>query len=365
MDGVEQLNNILVIGMTNRIDMIDEALLRPGRLEVHMEIGLPDEKGRQQILRIHTAKMRENKVLDKDVDINELATLTKNFSGAEISGLVKSAASFAFNRHVKVGTLASVAPDVESMKVRREDFLAALDEVKPSFGVAEDELSQCVVNGIIPFSEDIERILSDGQLFIDQVKNSTRTPLLSVLLHGKWYDASSRHSYQLVFLGPLGSGKTALAATIAMNSEFPFIKLISPENMVGYSEAAKVAAINKIFTDAYRSPLSVIVVDNIERLLEWSPIGMRFSNSILQTLLVLLQKRPPKQHRLLILATTSQLSVLKQMDMSDIFDADLYVPPIESLTSIDHVIQVSYLSIAYQKGEKEYSYICLLDHGII
>jgi vesicle-fusing ATPase len=58
LDGVEQLNNILVIGMTNRLDMIDEALLRPGRLEVHMEIGLPDEKGRLQIMKIHTSKVR-------------------------------------------------------------------------------------------------------------------------------------------------------------------------------------------------------------------------------------------------------------------------------------------------------------------
>jgi vesicle-fusing ATPase len=102
MDGVDQLNNILIIGMTNRIDMIDEALLRPGRLEVHMEISLPDEAGRVQILNIHTAKMRKNGVMDSDVDLMELGALTKNFSGAEILGLIKSATSFAFNRHVKV-----------------------------------------------------------------------------------------------------------------------------------------------------------------------------------------------------------------------------------------------------------------------
>jgi vesicle-fusing ATPase len=102
MDGVDQLNNILIIGMTNRLDMIDEALLRPGRLEIHMEIHLPDENGRVQILNVHTTKMRKFDLLDKDVDISELATLTKNFSGAEIAGLIKSASSFAFNRHVKV-----------------------------------------------------------------------------------------------------------------------------------------------------------------------------------------------------------------------------------------------------------------------
>lgn len=86
MDGVDQLNNILIIGMTNRLDMIDEALLRPGRLEIHMEINLPDENGRVQILNVHTSKMRQFELLEKDVDLKELASMTKNFSGAEIAG---------------------------------------------------------------------------------------------------------------------------------------------------------------------------------------------------------------------------------------------------------------------------------------
>ncbi|KAJ1537693.1 transport between ER and Golgi ATPase protein, partial [Cladochytrium tenue] len=123
MDGVEPLNNILVIGMTNRLDMIDEALLRPGRMEIKMEISLPDENGRLQIL-----NMRANNLLERDVDLMELASLTKNFSGAEIAGLVKAASSWSFNRHVKVGTVAGVSEDYERMKVNRDDFLSALDE---------------------------------------------------------------------------------------------------------------------------------------------------------------------------------------------------------------------------------------------
>lgn len=122
-----------------------------------------------------------------------------------------------------------------------------------------------------------QRILGDGQLFIEQVRNSKRTPLVSVLLHG-----------------PAGSGKTALAATIAMASEFPFIKLISPESMVGYSESAKVSHISRVFMDAYKSPYSVVLVDCIERILDWVPIGPRFSNNVLQALLVLFKKPPPK-----------------------------------------------------------------------
>ncbi|KAI8085172.1 P-loop containing nucleoside triphosphate hydrolase protein [Halteromyces radiatus] len=322
MDGVEQLNNILIIGMTNRKDMIDEALLRPGRLEVHMEVGLPDENGRQQILKIHTAKMRESKILDQDVSISELAELTKNYSGAEISGVVKAASSYAFSRHIKVGTVAGVAPDVENMKVNMSDFLSALEEVPPAFGVSEAELQQLVQNGIIPFARHIDSILKDGVLYVDQVRQSAHTPMVSILLHGA-----------------AGSGKSALAATMAIESAFPFIKLISPETMVGMTENAKINEINKVFNDSYKSPLSVIVIDNIERLLDWVDIGPRFSNAILQALLVLLKKPPPKDRRLLIIATTSQRSILKQMDMIDAFASEIQVPTITSLSEIDIVLQ--------------------------
>ncbi|KAI9100516.1 P-loop containing nucleoside triphosphate hydrolase protein [Phlyctochytrium arcticum] len=322
MDGVEQLNNILIIGMTNRLDMIDEALLRPGRLEIHMEIQLPDEKGRLQILNVHTTRMRTHNLLESDVDLLELAQMTKNFSGAEIAGLIKSASSFSFNRHIKIGATAAVDQDYDKLKISRADFMNALEEVHPAFGVSETELKQCVANGVIRYGNHIDRILSDGQLFVEQVRTSKRTPLVSVLLHG-----------------PSGSGKTALAATIATASDFPFIKLISPESMIGFSEQAKMNHISKIFGDAHRSEFSVIVIDAIERILDWVAIGPRFSNIVLQTLLVLLTKVPPKGHRLLILATTSQRHVLQQMDLSEVFNASVYVPNITDLSSIDVVLQ--------------------------
>lgn len=136
--------------------MIDDALLRPGRFEIHIEISLPDEAGRVQILNIHTSKMKENKVMGPDVDVNELASLTKNFSGAELQGLVRSATTFAFNRHIKVGTMAGIADDVSDMQITRADFLSALEEVHAAFGVSEEELSTVVDNGIIHYSPDIE-----------------------------------------------------------------------------------------------------------------------------------------------------------------------------------------------------------------
>ncbi|XP_006456762.1 hypothetical protein AGABI2DRAFT_188589 [Agaricus bisporus var. bisporus H97] len=322
MDGVDQLNNILIIGMTNRIDMIDEALLRPGRLEVHMEISLPDEHGRLQILNIHTHKMRTNRVMDDDVDLNLLAGLTKNFSGAEIGGLIKSATSFAFNRHVKVGTMAGLSDDVENLKVNMQDFMSALSEVHPAFGVSEDELDQVVQNGIIHFDKVVDDLLRSGRLLVEQVRVSQRTPLVSVLLHG-----------------PPGSGKTALAASVAQASEYPFIKLISPDRMVGYTETQKVQAITKTFSDSYKSPLSLVVVDNIERLIDWTPMGARFSNPVLQTLLVLFARRPPKGRRLLIIATSSLRPEMNDLGLANIFDSELRVPPITTIAALDHVLR--------------------------
>lgn len=321
LDGVEQLNNILLIGMTNRKDMIDDALLRPGRLEVHVEISLPDEQGRQQILKIHTDKMRNNGRLEDDVDISDLAARTKNFSGAEINGLVKAAASYAFERHTKVGGMVPKAEDIQDIKVSHADFLRALDDVKPAFGVSEAELEAAVAGGIIPFSPHIDRIRGDGRLYADQIMDSD-TRLLSVLLHG-----------------PRHSGKTALAADIGLNSEFPFAKLVRADDMLGMSEQSKIDHLRRVFNDAYKSPVSLIILDEIEAMIEWSPIGPRFQNSVLVAIYVLTKKIPPKDRRLLILGTTSQRGVFSQLNLS--FTRELAVPAISDFKQLSVVLSTS------------------------
>jgi len=127
IDGVNSLNNILVIGMTNRKDLLDEAILRPGRFECHIEVGLPNEHGRVQIFNIHTKKMRQNKLLDSDVIIEELAHRTKNYTGAEIAGLVQSANTFGFNRVHDVMDFSKTEIKLgEDHKITLDDFNNAL-----------------------------------------------------------------------------------------------------------------------------------------------------------------------------------------------------------------------------------------------
>ncbi|XP_035764749.1 vesicle-fusing ATPase-like [Neolamprologus brichardi] len=312
IDGVEQLNNILVIGYTTRghcLYFLFRFILQ----------GLPDETGRIQILNIHTARMRDNKLLASDVDVKELAVETKNYSGAELEGLVRAAQSTAMNRHIKASNTVEVNMETaEKLQVSRIDFMASLNnDIKPAFGTNQEDYASYIMNGIIRWGDPVSAALEDGELLVQQTKNSDRTPLVSVLLEG-----------------PPNSGKTALAAKISEDSQFPFIKICSPDKMIGHSEIAKCQAIKKIFEDAYKSQLSCVVVDDIERLLDYVPIGPRFSNMVLQALLVLLKKPPPKGRKLLIIGTTSRKDVLQEMEMLDAFSTTIHIPNISKVEQL-------------------------------
>ncbi|XWS15741.1 hypothetical protein CRYUN_Cryun34aG0027800 [Craigia yunnanensis] len=312
IDGVESLNNVLLIGMTNRKDLLDEALLRPGRLEVQVEISLPDENGRLQILQIHTNKMKENSFLAADVNLQELAARTKNYSGAELEGVVKSAVSFALNRQVSMDDLTKPV-DEENIKVTMDDFLNALFEIVPAFGASTDDLERCRLNGMVDCGDRHKHIYQRAMLLVEQVKVSKGSPLVTCLLEGS-----------------SGSGKTALAATVGIDSDFPYVKIVSAETMIGLHESTKCAQIVKVFEDAYKSPLSIIILDDIERLLEYVAIGPRFSNIISQTLLVLLKRLPPKGKKLLVIGTTSEVGFLDSVGICDAFSITYHLPALKT-----------------------------------
>ncbi|TYK30894.1 vesicle-fusing ATPase [Cucumis melo var. makuwa] len=312
IDGVESLNNVLLIGMTNRKDLLDEALLRPGRLEVQVEISLPDENGRLQILQIHTNKMKENSFIAPDVNLREIAARTKNYSGAEIEGVVKSAVSYALNRQLSLDDLTKPV-DEENIKVTMDDFLNAVQEIIPAFGASTDDLERCRLNGMVDCGGRHKHIYERAMLLVEQVKVSKGSPLVTCLLEG-----------------PSGSGKTAMAATVGIDSEFPYVKIISAESMIGLLESTKCAQIVKVFEDAYKSPLSIIILDDIERLLEYVAIGPRFSNLMSQALMVLLKRLPPKGKKLLVIGTTSEVGFLDSVGICDAFSVTYHVPTLKT-----------------------------------
>ncbi|KAF4656502.1 hypothetical protein FOL47_008893 [Perkinsus chesapeaki] len=323
IDGVDSLDNILLIGMTNRLDMIDEALLRPGRLEVHVEIGLPDEEGRNEIFNIHTKQMREHGYLGSDVSIPHLAHVTQNYSGAEIAGVVRSAASQAFNREVNLNTISTgeiKTKNLEEIKVTANDFELALQEVKPAFGQDTVDLDSCIKYDIVPFCPEVTENISDMDHIINELKSPSGT---------------SQQVVSVLLTGPKGSGKTALAAYMAKKSDFPFVRVVSPEKFVGYGEHGKVTQLAKTFDDAYKSKYACIILDDIETLCEYVRIGPRFSNSVLQALKVLVTKQHPKPDRkLLIIATTASSDFVRFTELEDAFSLHMEVPMVSTPAAV-------------------------------
>ena len=114
--------------------------------------------------------MKSNKKLFKDVDISKLAFLTKNFSGAEIEGVVRAAQSCALNRLVKADGTVTVDEDAaDNLRVTMEDFHHALDnDIKPALGSSQDQLETFNMGGIIEWSPMVENILKDGKRCVDQ-----------------------------------------------------------------------------------------------------------------------------------------------------------------------------------------------------
>eukprot|EP00768_Dysnectes_brevis_P001762 gnl/Dysnectes_brevis/1495_a1693_1697.p1 GENE.gnl/Dysnectes_brevis/1495_a1693_1697~~gnl/Dysnectes_brevis/1495_a1693_1697.p1 ORF type:complete len:741 (-),score=263.99 gnl/Dysnectes_brevis/1495_a1693_1697:120-2342(-) len=319
MDGVEALDNLLIIGMTNRKDLIDSALLRPGRFEVHLEISLPDRDGRHQILRIHTASMRESGSLSPDVDLPALAERTKNFSGAELAGLVRSAASFALAGLVDPAQIAQLDKiDPESIVVTQECFEGALKEVRPDYGRDQLDLGAMSPLGFIPVGKSIS-ILDDIMGHIAMVQKSA-VRLGTLLLHGQ-----------------PGSGKTAILSHVIQSCNFDYVKLISAQDLIlkSIGDVGKVAIISKAFEDAYKVPEALIILDGLEQIIQWSRVGARYSNVILQSLLALLKRSPPAGRRLVVIGTVSQYSQLRMLGMTDVFDRRVRIPQLSPADALE------------------------------
>ncbi|KAF7684772.1 Vesicle-fusing ATPase [Astathelohania contejeani] len=301
MDGVEALDNVLVIGMTNRLDLIDKALLRPGRFEIHIEISLPDEESRFEIFTIHTKEIAKNKMLAEDVNLHEMARMTRNYTGAEITALVKSAVSYALERKAhgeNKGEKLTLVGDESDISVSMSDFMMALEEVKPAFGCNEEDFKS--FNRVyyeLPF---FIKAYDVGRSFINKMKKTNL------------YNTSS-----LLYYGKPGVGKTTLAVKVALDAGFTFVKMICPRDMVGLSDFEKVHFIKDRFMDAYKSEESIIILDDIESLIDYVSIGPRFSNSILQALKIFIKSE--EKNKLFVIGTTSDVDILKECGIYDCF----------------------------------------------
>lgn len=333
-DGFDSPQNFIVVGTTNRRDMIDPALLRPGRMEVQLEISLPDERGRQEILKIHTSEMSKHDRLSPDVDFEQLSILTKNYSGAELEGLVKSASSLSIAEGFKLLSSTSQSQSqaqgqdaygaartngilevkreidgtIKPIKVSMNHFEKAMNDIIPAFGSKEigfsdDDMTLTELKQeLISWSDDCDILLNDLSNHLNQFKmNTTSQLIMTTLLHGDQ-----------------GSGRTTISKFIALSGQFPFIKNLTAQAMAHLSSNAKIQRVIDTFEDSYKSPSSIIILDGIERLIDYIPLGHRFNVEMVNILSTYLIKSPPENCKLMILTTcnTTTLPLLENLALT-------------------------------------------------
>jgi transitional endoplasmic reticulum ATPase len=258
MDGLTGRGNLIVIGATNRPEALDPALRRPGRFDREIEIGVPDKKGRFEILQIHTRGMP----LSKDVDLKKLSEMSHGYTGADLSALGRETAMKALRRYLPEINLEDerVPPKVlEKMEVRMEDFLNAYREVTPT-AMREVYIEIPTVRWT-----DIGGLKDVKEELMEAVEWPLKTP-------GVFKRIGIRAPKGILLYGPPGCGKTLLGRAVATESEANFITIKGPEifsKWVGESEKA----IREVFRKARMSSPTVIFFDEFDSLVPGRGMG--------------------------------------------------------------------------------------------
>ncbi|HEX7750986.1 MAG TPA: CDC48 family AAA ATPase [Novosphingobium sp.] len=251
MDGLHARSNLVVIAATNRPDAIDEALRRPGRFDREIVIGVPDEKGRREILGIHTRGMP----LAEGVDLTELARTTHGFVGADLAALTREAAIEAVRRIMPQLDLEAqtIPPAVlESLSVTREDFLEALKRVQPS--AMREVMVQVPTIGWADIGG-----LDEAQLTL---REGVELPLKNP---EAFHRLGIRPAKGFLLYGPPGTGKTLLAKAVAKEAEANFIAIKSSDLLSKwYGESEQQIA--RLFARARQVAPCVIFIDEIDSL---------------------------------------------------------------------------------------------------
>lgn len=259
MDGLEPRQNLVVIAATNRPEAIDEALRRPGRFDREIVVGVPDEKGRREILGIHTRGMP----LNPAVNLDELARQTYGFVGADLAALTREAALEAVRRIMpKLNLEDDTIPTevLDALSVEPSDFINALKRVQPSamreVMVETPSVSWDDVGGL-----DAAR---------DRLKEGVELPL-------KHPDAFRRLGIRpakgFLLYGPPGTGKTLLAKATARESQANFIATKSSDLLSKwYGESEQQIA--RLFARARQVAPTIIFIDELDSLVPARGAGL-------------------------------------------------------------------------------------------
>lgn len=272
MDGLKSRGKVIVIGATNRVNAIDQALRRPGRFDREIEVGVPGKKGRRTILGIHTRGMP----LTKTVNLDEIASITHGFVGADLEALTKEAAMNVLRNNlnkIKLDEERIPKEILDKLVVNQDDFLDALKVVRPS------AMREVLV--------EIPNITWEDVGGLDSVKRELKEAVEWPLKYPESFQRMGiRPSRGILLYGPPGTGKTLLAKAVAKESEANFIQVKGPELLsmwVGKSEEG----MRKVFERARQVAPCIIFFDEIDSLAgkRGAEVGTKVTERVLNQML--------------------------------------------------------------------------------
>lgn len=312
MDGLNDRGNVIVLGATNRPDSVDPALRRPGRFDREVEISVPNDDGRYEILQIHTRGMP----IAEEVDLKELASELHGYTGADIKSLCREAALKAIRRYlpeIDLETERIPSEVLQSMEIKLIDFYDALHEVVPTamreFYVERPKVFWKDVGGL----DDVKRVLNDN--LIVAMKEPAKFTKLGI-----------RPPKGALIYGPPGCGKTLLARALATESGANMISVRGPEILskwLGESEKA----IREIFRKAKTSSPCVVIFDELDSLARLKSGEDRGAGeTILSQLLTEMEEGTSS--RVVVVGITNRPDLIDNSVLrTGRLDLTLYVPP--------------------------------------
>ncbi|ESQ24866.1 MAG: AAA family ATPase, CDC48 subfamily [uncultured Acidilobus sp. JCHS] len=322
MDGLEARGQVIVIGATNRPNALDPALRRPGRFDREIEVPMPDKQGRLEILQIHTRHMP----LSDDVNLEELAEMTKGYTGADLAALAREAAMHALRRYlpeIDIEQERIPAEVLEKMVVTKADFLAAFKEITPS-GLREIEVEVPEVHwddigGLENVKQELREVVEWPLRYPNTFKRLGIEPPRGILL-----------------FGPPGTGKTLLAKAVATESGANFIAIRGPELLskwVGESEKA----VREVFRRARQYAPAVVFFDEIEAIasLRGSDVETDVTERVVSQLLTEIDGITGLENVVVIAATNRPDLVDPALLRPGRLEKLIYVPPPDEKGRLD------------------------------
>ncbi len=251
MDGLESRGEVIVIGATNIPNSIDPALRRPGRFDREIAISIPDQRGRLQILDIHTRGMP----LAQDVSLDKLAQITHGFVGADLEALCREAAMNALRRLMpNIDYQLDEIPydSLLKLEVTMNDFREALKEVEPS--------------AIREVFVEIPDVRWEDVGGLEEIKQKLVEAVVWPLKYADLFQqANTKPAKGILLSGPPGTGKTLVAKALANESEVNFISVKGPEIMSKYiGESEK--GVREVFRKAKQASPCIIFFDEFDSL---------------------------------------------------------------------------------------------------